>query len=283
MLKIYIVIPAHNEENNIGRTLQSLVDQSSRPTKIVVVNDNSSDNTAEIVDSFTQKHSFISLINTTSSGVHLPGSKIINAFKEGLETLDKNYDVICKFDADLIFPSNYLQTITQHFLENKKIGIAGGFCTVLKNNKWIRERLTGNDHIRGALKAYRKECFLQIGQLKPAMGWDTADELLAHYHGWEIKTNPELLVKHLKPTTSTYNTSSKYKQGEAFFRLRYGIWITLIASAKLAFLKKDPALFRDYLQGYWKAKKEKRPFLINEEEGRFVRNFRWKKMKEKLF
>ncbi|MGB8703533.1 MAG: glycosyltransferase family 2 protein [Gillisia sp.] len=282
-MKIYIVIPAHNEEENIGKTLRSLTDQSLLPGKIVVVNDNSSDKTAEIVQSFIKTHTFISLVETTSSEDHLPGSKVIRAFQQGLNSMDENYDILCKFDADLIFPHNYLKTISQHFREDKQIGMAGGFCTVLKNQEWVTEKLTGSDHIRGALKAYRKECFIQIGKLKPAMGWDTADELLAQYHGWKIKTDPELLVKHLKPTTSTYNTSSKYKQGEAFYRLRYGFCITLIASAKLAFLKKDPSLFKDYIAGYWKAKKEKRPFLLNEEEGRFVRKFRWKKMKEKLF
>ena len=282
-MKIYIVIPAHNEAEFIGKTLQSLVEQSFLPSKIVVVDDQSSDNTAEIVSGFSKKYPFISLVKNSSSEEHLPGSKVINAFNKGYQTLDEKYDIICKFDADLIFPKDYLKTIGQYFETDPKLGMAGGFCSVLKNEKWILENLTDSDHLRGALKAYRKACFLEIGKLKPAMGWDTADELLAQFHGWTLQTDEKLLVQHLKPTGATYNPSSKYRQGEAFYRLRYGLVITCIASAKLAYLKKDLRLFKDYISGYFKAKKEKRPFLVTKQEGRFIRKMRWNKMRKKIF
>lgn len=281
-MKIYIVIPAHNEAEFIGKTLQSLVEQSFLPSKIVVVDDQSSDNTSEIVSGFIQKYPFISLVKNSSTEEHLPGSKVINAFNKGYDTLNEDYDIICKFDADLIFPKDYLKTIRQHFEADPKIGMAGGFCSILKNEKWILENLTDKDHLRGAIKAYRKACFLDIGKLKPAMGWDTADELLAQFHGWTVKTDKELLVKHLKPTGTTYNLSSKYRQGESFYRLRYGFLITCIASVKLAYLKNDLRLFKDYLHGYSKAKKEKQPFLVTKEEGRFIRKLRWEKMRKKI-
>lgn len=282
-MKIYIVIPAHNEADYIGLTLQSLVDQTFPADRIVIVNDNSSDNTSQIVSEFILKHPSISMISITSSEAHLPGSKVIRAFNEGLQTLDEDYDIVCKFDADLIFPSNYLETITTHFKSSQDIGMAGGFCTIPKNDTWVLENLTNKDHLRGALKAYRKNCFKDIGGLQPSMGWDTADELEAQFKGWKIKTDNGLLVKHLKPTGTTYNKASKYKQGEAFYRLRYGLLITLIASAKLAYLKKDYRLFLDYLAGYFQASKQKQAFLLSEEAGKFSRNLRWKKMFKKLF
>lgn len=281
-LKIYIVIPAHNEAEFIGKTLQSLVEQSFLPSKIVVVDDQSSDNTAEIVSGFVRRYPFISLVKNFSSEEHVPGSKVINAFHKGYQTLDQEYDILCKFDADLIFPQDYLETIRHHFQADPKIGMAGGFCSVLKNRTWILENLTGSDHLRGALKAYRKACFLSIGKLKPAMGWDTVDELLAQYHGWSVKTDKELLVQHLRPTGASYSPSSRYRQGEAFYRLGYGFVITCIASAKLAYLKKDLSLFKDFLYGYFKAKKEKQPFLVTKQEGRFIRKLRWDKMRKKI-
>jgi glycosyltransferase involved in cell wall biosynthesis len=58
-LKYYIVIPAHNEEVFIALTLQSLVEQTVLPSKIVVVNDNSSDATSDIVLDFISKYPFI--------------------------------------------------------------------------------------------------------------------------------------------------------------------------------------------------------------------------------
>jgi len=282
-MKYYIVIPSYNEEALISLTLQSLISQTILPSKIVVVNDNSTDRTAEVVLDFAKDNPFITLVNKTSSAVHLPGSKVIQAFQKGFETLDDNYDIIVKIDADLIFPSNYFETIIKHFQSDNRIGMAGGFCYIEKNGDWILENLTDKDHIRGALKAYRKETFQQIGGLKPAMGWDTVDELLCKFYNWKVVTDSTLHVKHLKPTGANYNKAARYKQGEAFYSLGYGFWITAIASAKLSMMKKKPFLFLDYIKGFWKAKKAKTPLLVTEEQARFIKNYRLQKMKEKLF
>jgi glycosyltransferase involved in cell wall biosynthesis len=281
-LDFYIIIPAHNEESSIGLTLDSLINQSLPPKKVVVVNDNSTDKTQDIVEAIAERHSNISLVNSKSSNEHLPGSKIINAFYKGFETLDENFDVICKFDADLIFPSNYLEQLTYHFNRDNTLGMVSGFCYIEKNSNWILENLTRKDHIRGALKAYRKNCFLEIGKLKPSMGWDTVDELLAKYYDWKVLTDQSLHVKHLKPTGISYNKASKHLQGEAMYKMRYGFFITFISALKLAFKKRKLMLFNNYLAGYFKAKKEKLEFLVSEDEGRFIRNLRWKGMFGKL-
>ena len=282
-MKIYIIIPAHNEAEFLEQTLTSLVNQTLKAAKLVVVDDQSDDATAEIAGKFVAQHPWISLVRTSSSQAHLPGSKVINAFNKGLETLDENFDVLCKFDADLIFPENYLETIAAHFKADPKTGMCGGFCHVLSEEGWILENLTGKDHIRGALKAYRKECFKDIGGLKPSMGWDTVDELLAQYHGWKIKTDGSLKVKHLRPTGTTYNKAAKLKQGEAFYKLRYGLLITLIAAAKLASKKRKPGFFLDYLKGFFHARRQKMPFLVGEKEGAFIRRLRYKKMLSQIF
>jgi len=282
-MNYYIVIPSHNEEKFISLTLQSLVEQTVLPKKIVVVNDNSTDQTADIVLAFAKEFAFISLVNKTSEAIHLPGSKVIQAFQKGLETVDENYDFIVKADADLIFPSNYFETIIKHFQSDSTIGMVGGFAYIEKNSDWILENLTDKDHIRGAFKAYRKECFQQIGGLKQAMGWDTVDELLCNFFDWKVVTDETLKVKHLKPTGANYSKTARYKQGEAFYSLGYGFFITAIASLKLAMRKGKPLLFMDYINGFWKAKSAKKPLLVTAEQAKFIRNYRWKKMKEKLF
>lgn len=282
-MNYYIIIPTYNEEKFISLTLQSLVEQTVLPSKIVVVNDGSTDKTEEIVQSFVIKYPFIALVNKTSDAIHLPGSKVIQAFQKGLENLDENFDIIAKLDADLIFPKNYFETIIKHFQSVEKIGMVGGFCYIEKNGEWILENLNDKDHIRGALKAYRKETFHQIGGLKPQMGWDTVDELLCKYYGWKVITDESLHVKHLKPTGASYDKTARYKQGEAFYTLGYGFWITAIASLKLAMRKGKLLLFLDYLKGFWRAKKENKTMLVTPQQAKFVRNYRWKKMKEKLF
>ena len=196
-MKYYIVIPAHNEEKFIGLTLNSLINQTILPSKVVVVNDNSIDKTSEIVESFSKKNSFISVLEKKSDAIHLPGSKVIQAFTTGFNTLDNEYDLIVKLDGDLILPHNYFETIINHFKSDAKIGMVGGFAYIEKNNDWILENLTDKDHIRGALKAYRKATFKQIGGLKPQMGWDTVDELLCKFYDWKIVTDETLKLKHL--------------------------------------------------------------------------------------
>ena len=282
-MRYYIIIPAYNEETLISLTLQSLISQTVLPNKVIVVNDGSTDKTAEIISAFAKEYPFITLVNKTSEAIHLPGSKVIQAFHEGEKHIDENYDILVKIDADLIFPSNYFGTIINHFQSDERIGMVGGFCYIEKNGEWILENLTDKDHIRGALKAYRKATFKEIGGLKPAMGWDTVDELLCKFYNWKIVTDESLHVKHLKPTGARYDKTARYKQGEAFYTLGYGFFITAIASAKLAMMKKKPLLFIDYLQGFWKAKSEKKPLLVTTEQAKFIRNYRLQKMKEKLF
>lgn len=282
-MNYYIVIPAYNEEQFIEVTLQSILNQSLTPKKVVIVNDNSTDKTSEIISKFETKSPIFKQILKVSENIHLPGSKVIQAFEKGLELLDDDYDFIVKLDADLILPEHYFEKIADTFNNDATIGMAGGFAYIEKNNHWILENLTDKDHIRGAFKAYRKACFQQIGGLKPAMGWDTVDELLCHFYGWKIKTLPELKVKHLKPTGASYNKTARYKQGEAFYSLGYGFLITSIAGLKLAIRKKKPFLFLDYIAGFLKAKNENKTLLVNEQQAKFIRNYRWKKMKQKLF
>lgn len=281
-LRFYIVIPAHNEAEYIEKTLLSLAKQTLLPKQVVVVDDHSTDATSETVLRCCEKYPFIRLAKNTSDDKHLPGSKVINAFYKGFEALDDDYDIICKFDADLIFPENYLEKIAEIFNENPNCGMAGGFCIIKKNGVWEIENLTNKDHLRGALKSYRKECFSNIGGLKAAMGWDTADELLAQYHGWKVITESSLLVKHLKLTGKSYDKTVRFKQGEAFYSLRYGFWLTAIASVKLAFKKGKPFLFVDYMKGFLKAKRSSSIYLVSENEGQFIRSLRWKKIRAKL-
>lgn len=281
-MKFYIVIPAHNEAENIGLTLQSLVEQTVLPKQVVVVNDNSTDDTKNIVASFQSKHKWISIVNATSSNKHLSGAKIINAFYKGFETLDDDYDVVCKFDADLIFPDNYLERLTLNFNKNPKLGMNAGYCYIKKNNAWILEGITGKNHIRGALKAYRKQCFLDIGKLKKAMGWDTVDELLAKYYHWDYTTDETLKVKHLKPTGLNYNTGAKYLFGQSMFSMRYGFVLSFIIGLQMSYKRKSFTFFTNFVSGYLKASKEKTEHLVTKSQGRFIRKLKWKALINKL-
>ena len=282
-MDFYIVIPAHNEEKYLKQTLNSLVNQSHLPKQLVIVNDDSTDDTPNIINAFVKQYDWITSITITSSKEHIPGSKIVNAFYKGLETLDENYDIVCKFDGDLIFPDNYLETISRLFESDQKIGIAGGLPYIKQNEKWIFEKIASKNHVRGPLKAYRKACFEKIGGIKSSIGWDTLDVLMAQYHGWKIVTDNSLHVKHLKPTGKSYTEKSKYLQGEALYKMRFGFVLGLISALKSAFNRKQSSYFINTIRGLLKAKKNGIPFMVTEQEGRFIRKFRYKQMLKKFF
>jgi len=281
-LKIYIVIPAHNEEDCIALMLESLTKQTILPQKVVVVNDHSTDNTQDIINTFTNNHHWLQSIQIQTSNQHIPGSKVIHAFNKGFETLDANYDIICKFDADIILPNHYLESIIALFNTNDHVGMAGGLAYIKKNNVWMYEEIASKNHVRGPIKAYRKNCFKAIGGLKKSIGWDTVDVMLAQYYGWEIKTNKSLIVKHLKPTGNSYHKNSKHLQGEAFYKMRYGFKLMLIATLKKGFKHYSFTQVINDVKGFLKAKSNNVNFIVTEEEGRFIRLLRWKGIRKKL-
>lgn len=282
-MKYYVVIPAHNEEAFLADTLNSLLRQSLQPQKVVVVNDNSTDGTEAIITEFTTLSPIFVKLSTTSSELHMPGSKVINAFNKGLDVLDNAYDFIVKLDADIILPDNYFERIAYAFTGNPKVGIAGGFIYEKDSaGNWKLNHPMNKDHVRGAFKAYSKVCFKAIGGLKIAMGWDTVDELLAQYHGFEIFTDSGLRAKHLRPTGKSYNEKAKLLQGKAMYTMRYGFWITCIASVKMAIKSKNLKSFAVNIEGYYTAKKEREPFIVTEKQGKYIRKLRWKNIKRKL-
>ena len=262
--------------------LDSLVNQTVLPKKVVVVNDNSSDDTQTIAEDFVKNHDWLTLLNHKSSNEHIPGSKVINAFYAGLETLDKNYDIICKFDADIILPNDYLENLILLFESDETIGIAGGLAYIEKNNIWTYETVASKEHVRGPFKAYRKACFDDIGGLKRSIGWDTLDTLLAQFNKWRIETDKTLHVRHLKPTGKSYTSNSQYLQGEALYKMRYGFSLTLLTALKSAFNKKSFSYFLNTVSGYFKAQNKHMEPLVTEEEGKFIRQLRWKGVKKSI-
>ena len=99
-MRIVIIIPAYNEAALISKTLDSLLTQTFSAEKIMVVDDGSTDETPQVVASYSTNHSNIQLVQKNSEAAHLPGSKVVQAFNYGLKHLDIDYDLLCKFDAE---------------------------------------------------------------------------------------------------------------------------------------------------------------------------------------
>ncbi|WP_127845322.1 glycosyltransferase [Psychroflexus aestuariivivens] len=282
-MDILIIIPAYNEAQFIAECLDSLLNQSILPKKIIVVDDGSTDETPQILKKYASENQIISVYTKSKSDEHQPGAKIIEAFQFGLNQVDFSYDVLCKYDADLVFPENYLEIMNEAYTKNPNLGMFGGICSIQKGNEWVIENLTNQDHIRGALKSYRKACFDDIGGLVTAMGWDTIDEFQARFRNWEVQTTSELVVKHRKPTGHSYAKSLPKRFGISLFQMRYSFILASITCIKMAFNKKSFAFANKSILSFLTANSKKNPFLISDQEGKFIRNYRWKNIKSKLF
>lgn len=282
-MKVSIIIPVYNEEEFVGVTIDSLLNQTTAIHELVLVDDNSSDGSWEILSDYAAKNSNIKVIRATKApSEHLPGSKVVRAFANGLALLDSETDIICKFDSDLIFPSNYIETMVSAFSRNARLGIFGGICSIEVNGAFLPELVADKDHVRGALKAYRKECFDNMGGLKEAMGWDSVDELLAQYYGWEVEAEHTLVVKHLRVTGASYKPAAQKLKGEAFYKMGYGFVLSTIASLKMAKSKGKLSLFGYYMSGYFSSVFSDVKPVVTKDEAKFIRKLRWKRIKAKI-
>lgn len=295
-MKFLIIIPAHNEENNISFCLESLKKQNFQDFVCMIVNDGSTDRTAEIINNFKNQDSRFRVLDLETSE-HSPGAKVVRTFDKGLQALDwKDFDVVCKYDADIVFPTNYLEKINQTFETNPKAGIVSGLVYIKKyksnseiknlrnpnenwldfsnkNNEWIFENLSSKNHVRGPVKAYRKECFEDMNGLRTVLGWDNLDILLAKKHGWDVVTIKDLWVKHLRPTAYKYKSQKAEKLGQYFYNIGLSLPLAMISSAKSSFKNRSAKEFFITINSFLKQKERQN---LSTEEIKFIRNLRWK-------
>lgn len=111
-MKISVVIPAYNEEHYIRSCLESILRQTENPDEIIVVDNNSTDATSEIVKKFSQ----VTLIHESVQGMTPCRNAGFNAAK---------YDIIARTDADTVVPKNWIKKIKKHFENSDTIAIAG--------------------------------------------------------------------------------------------------------------------------------------------------------------
>ena len=125
-MDISIIFPVFNEEAFIKQSLTSLLNQTHPAKQLVVVDDGSTDNSVSIIRSLADLHPNLTLIANDEPSTYAPGEKVVRAFMRGFNVLKLNWDVICKFDADIIFPDNYLEKINDAYISNDKLGMFGG-------------------------------------------------------------------------------------------------------------------------------------------------------------
>lgn len=169
----------------------------------MIVNDGSTDKTRDIIGRYLPRNAWIRLINLPDRGYRKTGAGVVEAFNKGYESIEsREFDFIAKLDGDVTFDRDYFEKLFMKFSLDPKLGLAGGWVYDAAGSK-LKPHKYPPDHVRGAVKTYRKECFDDIGGLMPTLGWDGIDEMSAQMKGWETQSFKELKVLLHKPMGST--------------------------------------------------------------------------------
>ena len=121
-----ILIPARNEEENIGALLQSIINQNypANLWEVFVIDDFSTDNTTQIVLSFSKKYPNINLLELSK----VLNGKQLNAYKKkAIETGVSlaNHEWIVTTDADCTANTNWLKTLNAYIQEHNPVFVGG--------------------------------------------------------------------------------------------------------------------------------------------------------------
>ncbi|SDE66500.1 glycosyltransferase [Riemerella columbipharyngis] len=279
-MRFLIVIPIHNEAGSILACVQSLEAQTYRDFRVVLVDDGSSDDTPKLIDDFAQCHNRFSVLHLEPSE-HQPGAKVVRTFYKGLDTQSlEDIEVICKFDADIIFPENYLQRLNDIYTDNDDVGMASGLLYIEHNGVWLHEAVANKNHIRGAIKSYRKECFQKMKGIRPTLGWDNIDVMLAQMYGYRVFVDRSIYVKQIRPTAYKYQSKKAEKLGEYFYNIGLDIPLAIISALKSALKNRSPKAFFVIIKTYWR---QNHQHELTSEEIAFIRKYRRKQMLNKIF
>ena len=193
-----IVSPVKDESAYIERTIDSIVKQSLRPKKWIIVDDGSQDATPQILNRCAKQYPWISVVRLERDAERKPGSAVIQAFMAGFNTVENGeFEFVVKLDCDLDIPSTYFEQLLGKFEAEPGLGIASGVYEEMHAGGWTAIEMP-EYHAAGCSKMIRRECFRQIGGFVAQRGWDTVDEIRAQTLGWKTGHFTELAFHHLK-------------------------------------------------------------------------------------
>lgn len=194
-----LITPARNEASFLEKTIESVIQQTALPLKWVIVDDGSTDNTAEIVRRYLPQYPWMELVQMPGRrDRHFAGK--VGAFNAGFEGVKGlKWEVIGNLDGDISFGSDHFEFLTGKFAADATLGVAG---TVFKEEGYSSDRdsFEGRTHVAGQCQLFRRQCWEDIGGYIPhrAGGIDWMAVVTARMKGWKTESFREKWFFHYR-------------------------------------------------------------------------------------
>lgn len=255
-LPAYVLItPARNEAQFIELTLKSVVSQTVRPLRWVIVSDGSTDGTDEIVNRYAADHPWIELLRMPERRErHFAGK--VYAFNAGYERVKGlPYEVIGSIDADISFDEDHFSFLLSKLAEDHALGLVGA---PFKDDSMYDYRFVSIEHVSGACQIFRRECFEAIGGYVPVKsgGIDHIAVLTARMKGWKTRTYTEKICLHHRKIGSAERgvLHAKFRVGSLDYALGghplWEIFRTMYQMTKKPYVIGGVSLFAGYLSAF---------------------------------
>jgi glycosyltransferase involved in cell wall biosynthesis len=196
-LPTYVVVtPARNEAQFIELTIQSMVAQTVRPLKWVIVSDGSTDGTDNIVKRYTIQYDWIESVRMPERKErHFAGK--VYGFNAGYATVkDLNPDVVCNLDADVSLEAGHFAYLLSKYGEDPRLGVWG--APFREGSQQYDYRFSNVENVWGGCQLFRRECFEAIGGYMPLKGGciDHFAVVTARMKGWKTRTFTDWVCIH---------------------------------------------------------------------------------------
>ena len=207
---VAVIIPAYNEEKVICNSIQALLASRTKKFKIIVVDDGSSDRTADVVREAFADTSRVSVLTKRNEGKWA-------ALNYGIAQSDA--EIIVTLDADTLFDPGALSLMLRHF-EDPGVGAVAGSAVVgnrinlitrfqaleyITNQNLDRRALeivNGIPVIPGAIGAWRREALLAMGGFHSDTLAEDADATVRlERAGWKVLCEPSAIAHTEAPET----------------------------------------------------------------------------------
>jgi glycosyltransferase involved in cell wall biosynthesis len=145
-VKVDVVIPAYNEQDTIILCLESLMRQSLKPHRVILIDDGSSDKTSQIAAEFSEANGIpLEIVKHRKSIGKTPGVKA--------EARELDGDVEFVLDGDTILESeNYIERVVQELYQGAGIASACGTIMPLRNED--RKNVAAHNRVRDFYEAH---------------------------------------------------------------------------------------------------------------------------------